>query len=109
MPRRNSEMSDQVATVELQATAVRFLSQGDEAAFFGWLGNLPCVERCEGRGSTLFMKVNSAAVDERGLRELIALFRRYRVGLKQLAVFDRGEFADWFRSEQAYWHKEVFG
>jgi hypothetical protein len=51
----------------------------------------------------------SAAVDERGLRELIALFRRYRVGLKQLAVFDRGEFADWFRSEQAYWHKEVFG
>lgn len=102
-------MSDSSASVELLATGVRFFSQGDEAAFFGWLGKLAFVERYEGRGLTLFISVNAAAVDEDGLRELLALFRRYGVELKQLAVFDRSEFADWFRSKQAYWHKEIFG
>jgi hypothetical protein len=96
-------------SVELQATGVRFYSQGDEAAFFGWLSKLPFVERYEGRGLTLYISVNAMAVDEDGLRELLALFRRYGVELKQLAVFDRDEFADWFRSEHAYWHKGVFG
>jgi hypothetical protein len=97
------------SSVELQATGVRFYSPGDEAAFFGWLGKLPFVERYEGRGLTLYISVNAMAVDEDGLRDLLALFRRYGVELKQLAVFDREEFADWFRNEQAYWHKEVFG
>jgi len=27
------------------------------------------------------------------------------VGLRQLASFDRDEFADWFRNEPAYWYK----
>lgn len=102
-------MSDSSSSVELQATGMRFFSQGDEAAFFGWLAKLAFVERYEGRGLTLFISVNAAAVDEDGLRELLALFRRYGVELKQLAVFDRSEFADWFRSKQAYWHKEIFG
>ncbi len=102
-------MNESLATVELQATGVRFFSQGDEEAFFSWLGKLAAVERYEGRGLTLFIMVNISAVDEDGLRELLALFRRYGVELKQLAVFDRSEFADWFRSENSYWHEEVFG
>ena len=102
-------MSDLPEFVELEATGVRFFSQGDEAAFFSWLGKLDCVERYEGRGLTLFISVDAAAVDEDGLRELLALFRRYGVELKQLSAFDRSPFADWFRSEQAYWHKEIFG
>lgn len=102
-------MSDSSEFVELEATGVRFFSQGDEAAFFGWLENLDCVDRYEGRGLTLFILVNAAAVDEDGLRELLALFRRYGVELKQLSVFDCSEFANWFRSEQAYWYKEIFG
>lgn len=102
-------MSDSSAFVELQATGVRFFSPGDEAAFFAWLAKLDCVERYEGRGLSLFISVNAAAVDEDGLRELLSLFRRYEVELKQLAVFDRTEFADWFRNKQSYWYKEIFG
>ena len=96
-------------TVELRATDVRFFSHGDESAFFGWLNGMPFVEHYEGHGRTLHIMVNPAAVDENGLREILALFRRYGVGLKQLAVFDKDEFADWFRDERAYWHTEVFG
>jgi hypothetical protein len=40
---------------------------------------------------------------------MLALFRRYGVELRQLAAFDRDEFAEWFRDKQAYWHKDVFG
>ena len=102
-------MSTSSTMVELEATEVRFFSQGDEGAFFGWLDKLLFVERYEGRGRTLYISVNSVAVDEDGLREMLALFRRYGVGLRQLASFDRDEFADWFRNEQAYWYKDVFG
>lgn len=102
-------MSTQHVPFELQATGVRFFSQGDETAFFGWLKTLPFVEHIEGRGRTLHIKINSAAVDEDGLRELLSLFRRYGVDLAQLVAFDREEFADWFRRADAYWHKDIFG
>jgi len=95
--------------VELEATGVRFFSQGDEGAFFGWLDKLPCVVQYEGRNQTLYISVKVVAVDEDDLREILALFRRYGVGLRQLANLDRDEFADWFHNEQAYWYKEVFG
>jgi hypothetical protein len=95
-------MNTASTTVTLEATGVRFFSQGDESAFFAWLNKLPFVDRCEGRGRTLYIHVNYAAVDEDGLREMLALFRRYGVGLRQLALFDREEFADWYRNKQAY-------
>lgn len=102
-------MIDQPITVELQATEVMFFSQGDEAAFFGWLESLPFVERIEGRGRTLFIKIDSSAIDEDGLRELLALFRRYGVDMAQLIAFDREEFVEWFCCPEAYWYNNVFG
>lgn len=102
-------MSAQQTSVELQATGVRFFSQGDEAAFFGWFKTLPFIESTEGHGRTVYIKINSSAVDEDGLRELLALFRRYGVDLAQLVAFDREEFAEWFRRTDAYWHKDIFG
>ena len=96
-------------TVELEATGVRFFSKGDESAFFRWLDKLAFVQRYEGRGRTLYISINSMSVDEDGLRELLALFRRYGVPLRQLIVFDRDEFAEWFRDSLAYWHKDIFG
>jgi hypothetical protein len=95
--------------VRLEAADVRFFSQGDESAFFVWLNGLPFVEGYEGRGRILSVLVNSAAVDEDGLREMLALFRRYGIALRQLAIFDRDEFADWFRDERTYWYNDIFG
>lgn len=95
--------------VELKAKATRFGSALDEAAFFEWLQKLSCVSEFEGRGDTLYIRIGSSKVDEAGLRELLALFRRYRVDMKQLAVFDKPEFSHWLRDERAYWHKSVFG
>ena len=102
-------MIDQPTTVELQAFSVGFFSQGDETAFFAWIKSMPFVEQIEGHGRSLFMKVNASAIDEDGLRELLALFRRYEVDLAQLVAFDREEFAEWFRHADAYWHNDIFG
>jgi hypothetical protein len=56
----------------------------------------------------LYISVNAAAVDEVGLREILRSFRRYGVGLRQRAIFDRPEFSDWFRSDRAHWYEEPF-
>jgi hypothetical protein len=95
--------------VELEAVGIRFYSQFDESAFFEWLNKLSFVTKYEGRRHILYITINSAAIDEDGLRETLALFRRYGVGLRQLSIFDREEFADWFRNKNGYWFKEIFG
>ena len=102
-------MSTQSTTIELHAAEVRFYSPGDEAAFFGWLKSLPCLERFEGRGRILYIWIDAGRVDEDALMELLALFHRYGVDLGQLVAFDHDRFAEWFRRDDAYWYKAVFG
>lgn len=96
--------------IEIKAVGVFFFSHGDERAFLGWLDAMPFVERLDRSGRTLHIFINDLAVDEDGLRDLLALFRWYEVqGLRQLAAFDRDEFADWFRDKEKYWYEEIFG
>ncbi|RQR33948.1 hypothetical protein DIE04_22680 [Burkholderia sp. Bp8994] len=92
----------------LSAKRVWYYSECDESAFFEWLDKLPCVKRYEGELDVLSIYVDQAKVDESALRELLALFRRYAVEMKQLRVFDRNAFASWFRDPRAYWHAAVF-
>ena len=92
----------------LTAKRVWYYSEYDEAGFFEWLDKLACVKRYEGELDVLSIYIDEARVDEQALRELLALFRRYAVEMKQLRVFDRDEFAAWFRDSRAYWHAAVF-
>jgi hypothetical protein len=101
-------MSEQ-RTVELQACRVRFFSPNDEQAFFKWMGALSCVKAFAGRGDTIYLTVDKSLVDDDALRELLALFHRYCIGMEQLRVFDRPEFAEWFRNSGTYWFQKVFG
>ena len=96
-------------TIELKAQRTVFFSRLDESAFFYWLKKLPCVSRFEGKGDILFIRVVESKVDEYALRDLLALFWRYGIDMKQLAVFDKREFAHWFHKRTAYWYKSVFG
>jgi hypothetical protein len=93
----------------LNAKRILYFSENDEAAFFEWLDKLSCVQRYEGELDVLHIHIDKTKVDEYELRELISLFRRYEVDLKQLRIFDRAEFESWFRDPCAYWHVPVFG
>lgn len=97
-----------IQLIELEATDIRFFSELDEVAFFDWLGKLSCIQKNEGRGNKLYITVNSAIVDEDDLRELLALFHRYGIAMRQLEVFNRPEFAEWFHNKEAYWYITVF-
>lgn len=92
----------------LSLKRVWYYSECDEAAFFEWLDKLSCVKRYEGELDVSSIYVDEAKVSENALRELLALFRRYAVEMKHLRVFDRDEFASWFRDPRAYWYAAVF-
>jgi hypothetical protein len=96
-------------TVELKAHATLFFSQLDEGALFEWLKKLPCVSKFEGKGDTLSIRILESRVDEYALRELLALFQRYRIDMRQLSVFDKRDFGGWFHNTEAYWYESVFG
>lgn len=99
-------MSDR--KVVLNAERVVFYSMTDERFFFEWLAKMPFVLDVVGRGIVIEITIDISMVNEDGLRELIALFQRYRVSMRQLLVFDREEFSHWFRRRSAFWHKKVF-
>jgi len=94
--------------VVLIAKRVWYYSENDEAAFFEWLDKLTCVEKYEGELDVLNIHVDQGRLDAGSLYELLALFRRYSIDMKQLRVFDKDKFASWFRNPKSYWFKEVF-
>jgi len=50
-----------------------------------------------------------APVSDADLRELIALFKRYNVSMKQLGQLKTDKNQHWFEgNETAYWHLDVF-
>ena len=64
-----------------------FYSQTDESAFFHFATSIKAVKRIEGVGDSILLHVSSRPSQE-SLRDLIALFQRYRISNKaQLKVF----------------------
>ena len=92
----------------LECRRVRFLSQGDEDAFFGLLRANMAIRRMEGIGDTLYLHV-PPRLSERSLRELLATFRRYEIPMEQLAQFTSERNRGWFENPNSYWFSEVFG
>jgi hypothetical protein len=93
----------------LEATGVRYYSQIDEASFFAWLDKISCVDNYAGKAETLYVTVDRNKVSDICLRELIALFFRYGVDMKQLSRFSSDANRAWFEHPKAYWHDRVFG
>lgn len=89
---------------------VIFYSQTDEDAFFEWIGKTDCIENFYGEGDRLYLELVSDDLYDHNIRDLLALFYRYSVDMKQLKRFLNKENKDWFfDNKKAYWHKQVFG
>jgi hypothetical protein len=85
-----------------------FLSAGDEAAFFSWLRGIPGVIAAQGVGRELHIGLKSGRLSQAGLRELIALYRRFGGRMSELAPFENSANTAWFRSPTAVWYEDVF-
>lgn len=99
-------MKDEKITLTAEATL--FYSPGDESAFFTWLKATTCVHSIGGSGRYLDIVVSPAAMNEYDLRELLALFYRYGVDMKQLSVFSEGPEFKFLRDRRGYWYRHVF-
>ena len=55
------------------------------------------------------LRVSSADVPFDDLRELIGLFHRYNVDMKQLAIFETKQNSVWLRYDGAFWAEKIFG
>lgn len=92
----------------LESANVKYRSQNDEAAFFEWLDKIKCIAGYYGSGSVLYIKIFSNEVDDQSLREILAIFYRYEIDMKQLAIFKNKKNQKWFYESHKYWFKRVF-
>ena len=86
-----------------------YYSRGDEDAFFQWLKRIKCVTRWEGSGTELRLHVPSKRISNKCLRELISIFQRYRIPMRQLAKFENETNRAWLRNRNGFWYREMFG
>ncbi len=91
--------------VHLDCSGITFRSSLDEKHLFEWAMEIPGVVRWE--QDTLV--VRSRVISRSSLRDLIALFSRYDIEMRQLAQFKNWKNEEWFASSQMYWHDLVFG
>ena len=91
----------------LKCSNTVFFSQLDEAMFFDALNKISAIKKIEGRGSDLFLSVPSHLSDK-ALRDLLGLFFRYELDMRQLAHFLTPKNRSWFRVRKKYWFKRVF-
>lgn len=93
----------------LVCKAVTFYCDKDEDAFFEWIKKIDCIEKISGAGNELYLHICADDIHEYDLRDLLGLFRRYNVDMKQLSRFLTDENKKWFKNPIMAWHKKVFG
>lgn len=93
--------------VEIRIKWPSLHSQRDEVALLNWLQSISGVcSRSEGR--YLVISARRKRLSDAALRDLLGLFYRYRLPMRQLAVFLTARNRTWFASPDKYWHKRVF-
>lgn len=94
----------------LLCDAIRFYSKKDEDILFEWIDSINCIENVSATGRGLYLHINTETIDDQSLKELIGLFYRYDINMKQLAQFLTEGNKKWFYDDKkAFWHKKVFG
>ncbi len=88
---------------------VEYLSSLDEEQFFEWLNKIKCIDDIVGVGDSIKITLNLTVSDE-NLREMIALFYRYKIDMSQLQkLLTEGNRHWFFEKKESYWHQSVFG
>lgn len=95
--------------IELRASQVVFYSQKDEDIFIDWVKSIPSLRDAYGERDSIVLVFENSNINDDDLRELIALYTRYCIVKKPLAVFLSNDNQDWFRNPDMFWAGEIFG
>jgi hypothetical protein len=98
-------MSDLVTLTILEGL---YYSQHDENVFYKWLKRVRSVVRLHGESDKLFIEVRADKFDQKDLREMLALFRRYNIDLTALANLEHDTNRPWLCDESKWWYPLVF-
>lgn len=90
--------------VKLDCAGISFGSPLDHKHLRQWALEIPGVVKWDAN----HLVVDCTQVSEASLRDLLALFHRYRIPMKQLAQFRNAANESWFASPEMYWYSEVF-
>jgi hypothetical protein len=103
----DTQMSDRNESLTLYADSIRFFSKLDEYAFADWLRTIPGFVGMNLVGTALEIEFALPAGDD-CVREIIALFYRYKIDMRQLAQLENAANSKWMRSKNYYWATQVF-
>jgi hypothetical protein len=80
-----------------------FGSEGDESSFFNWLKNFTHAVGGDYKNIVIHVEAN-----DDNLRELLAIFDRYDIPMRSLAIFESDGNRFWFKRVGTYWYERVF-
>jgi hypothetical protein len=95
--------------IKLVCKEVIFYSQNDELNFFNWISKIKSISKWEGLGWEIDLYLPRRRISDKSLRDLIALFYRYKIDMIQLQQFMNSRNEKWFLDKKSFWHKKVFG
>lgn len=88
---------------------IKYYSRKDEDAFFEWIKKINCIDGAISVGDELHIHIANDNLHDHDLRDLLALFYRYNLNMKQLERFLNESNKQWFHdNKKAYWYKSVF-
>ena len=79
--------------MQISFTGPTFFTDADEHHFFAWLYSLPGYVSVVGAGSTLQLTI-ADPVEREAVRELLSLFRRWRINVSALLPLKSSDNAD---------------
>jgi hypothetical protein len=83
---------------------VTFYSQGDELSFFEFARRIKGIRKVEGVGDEIHIHI-SARLSDASLRDILGLFHRYKIEMRQLRRFETLKNRDWFRNKRSFGSK----
>jgi hypothetical protein len=87
-----------------------FHSLQDKNTFFEWIERIPSIIHFEGARDELYLDLCSTVISDEDLKDIIGLFYRYNIDMKQLQILLNDENKAWFQdNKKAFWHKRIFG
>lgn len=89
---------------------VTFYTFMDQQLFFTWINRTLCIDSFTAASDELYLHLVAEQLSDEDLQELIGIFYRYKIDMKQLSRFVTEQNKHWFSEDKkAFWHRRVFG
>lgn len=93
----------------LTCSSVTYYGLVDEELFFDWIKKITCIEDIKGSGWDLYLILAKDELNEDDLLEILSLFKRYKIDMKQLRPFLNDQNSQFLKEQKkAFWYKPLF-